>query len=91
MEHCENGELYNFIRLRGSLSSFEIQKYTSQLVSSIKYLHSQNITHSDIKLENILLDDDMNIKLIDFGFAQKMPKNKKKSTEYFGSGIYSVP
>lgn len=52
-----------------TLEEMEAKRILKQLLEVLEYLHDEGITHRDIKLENILLDNDNNIKLIDFGFS----------------------
>ena len=54
------------------------------------YCHNKCIAHRDIKLENILLDDDNNLKIIDFGFSTCIP-NDKKVKMFCGTPSYMAP
>lgn len=59
------------------LSEKHVQKLTWHLLSALHYLHSQRVSHRDLKPQNILLNnyhrlDDMEAKLCDFGLARKM-------------------
>lgn len=60
-------------RRAGQANAMNIFK---QLTLSVEYCHSKNICHRDIKLENIIIDDELNLKLIDFGFASLASKGK---------------
>ena len=52
-------------------SQSECKLVARKIASAVLYLHSRDIAHRDLKLENIIYANDGNIKLIDFGFAVK--------------------
>lgn len=39
------------------------------MIEGLEYLHKENVSHLDIKMENILVDANMNLQIIDFGFS----------------------
>ena len=77
-------DLYRFMRAkrvpRGHLNEYESWVITKQLILALKKVHSHEIIHSDIKPENIMLDDDLNIVLSDFGLAIRV----KQGQQYCG-------
>ena len=42
------------------------------MIQAVAYIHDQNIVHRDIKFDNFMISNDGTLKLIDFGFAQKL-------------------
>lgn len=69
MEYANNGDLLNILSEK-SLHIGEVLNYFRQLCEGVKYLHENGIVHGDIKMENILLNNEK-VKLSDFGLAKK--------------------
>ncbi|XP_060765664.1 hormonally up-regulated neu tumor-associated kinase homolog A [Neoarius graeffei] len=69
MELCPGGNLMNHIYEKKRLDEREAQKYVRQLVMAVEHLHRAGVVHRDLKIENLLLDEQDNIKLIDFGLS----------------------
>ena len=98
-EYCEGGELFD--QVRNQLSETQIAVIFKQLLSGLAYLHSHNIVHRDLKLENILIqetekskttgEDLFNIKIIDFGTARIFDNKKRKPQSIVGSSYYIAP
>ena len=78
MDFVSGGELYSKITRTGKLSDKECRRYVRQLCSALNYCHARNVCHRDIKPENILLDENDNVLLADFGFASIMQAEEPK-------------
>ena len=77
MELCAGGDLLNYVRRRRRLKE-DLAKYLfKQIIESLAYCHSKSILHRDIKLDNILLDMNGQIKICDFGVGKIVKKNEK--------------
>jgi len=91
LEQCENGTLKEFLKKKQNLTELEVKYYIVQLIKALKYLHSQRIIHRDLKLEHLLLDDKMELKVEGFHFATKLEfEGEKKKTEC-GTPKYIAP
>ena len=89
-EYLKNSDLHNYIFLLKKKFSEDIsRKLFFDLLKAVETCHKCGITHGDIKLENILLNSNFNLKLIDFGFA----KNIKDGpiSEITGTRFYNAP
>ena len=70
MEYFGGGSLADKVR-NGALPESEAVRYISQVADALALLHGKRMMHLDIKPANILLDDNDNAVLIDFGLAKQ--------------------
>lgn len=72
-ECCDGGELYFRLQKRGTYTDLDAAQASREMLRAVGYLHSHDVVHRDLKLENFLYqgeEDNTSLKLIDFGFAK---------------------
>lgn len=69
----------------------KVQKIFTQLVGAVAYVHNMSCVHRDLKLENILLDKNENVKLCDFGFTREYEGPLSYLQTFCGTVCYSAP
>ena len=90
MEYICAGDLLTYIKKRSKLTEPVAKFIFKQIILGIKHIHDNGIIHRDIKLDNILLDLDNNIKICDFGVSRKV-NNGDILFEQCGTPAYIAP
>ncbi|XP_055844636.1 serine/threonine-protein kinase fused [Episyrphus balteatus] len=84
-------DLHRYLAKNGAISEEKAQKLICHLVSALYYLHSNRILHRDLKPQNVLLNDDLQAKLCDFGLARNMTMGTHVLTSIKGTPLYMAP
>ncbi|EEP77866.1 hypothetical protein UREG_02715 [Uncinocarpus reesii 1704] len=81
------------VKKRRSLSLPEVRRFMVQLCGAVKYLHKRNVAHRDLKMGNLFLDRNMDIKVGDFGLAAIIlsEKDEKRRKTLCGTPNYIAP
>lgn len=90
MEYIEGGDLLEQMKNNVEFSEDEIEKMILAMTNALMYLHGKGIAHRDIKLANVLLDLEKNIKIIDFGLSREYVKGAQLYTSC-GSPCFAAP
>ncbi|KAM9786807.1 serine/threonine-protein kinase PLK4 [Syngnathus typhle] len=92
LEMCHNGEMGRYLKERKvSFSEEEARHFMHQIVKGMLYLHTHGILHRDLTLSNLLLSDNMNIKIADFGLATQLKLPNEKHFTMCGTPNYISP
>lgn len=69
---CAQGDLFRFVEENRGLPEATAFTYFRQIIRAVERLHQLGLVHHDMSLENIMLDDQMNAIVIDFGMVVKV-------------------
>lgn len=81
MEYCGGKDMYDFLSCHKYVPEKYAARWFKQLLAAVGHLHRNGIAHRDIKIENILLDDNYNLKLTDFGYCCKLQYTDNRCCE----------
>ena len=91
LELCSNNSMSELIKRRKKLTEMEVRFYLVQLLSALKYLHSNCVIHRDLKLGNLFIDNAMHLKVGDFGLATKLTHPEERKKTMCGTPNYIAP
>ena len=91
MEYINGGNLFDFVKKRRKLSEKTAKFLFRQIILGIQHMHNKNIVHRDIKLENILIDLNNNIKICDFGISLILNSLSDILYDQCGTPMYMAP
>ncbi|KAH9848815.1 Pkinase-domain-containing protein [Lenzites betulinus] len=91
LELCHNGSLMDMLRRRRRFTEPEARFFMVQLIGACHYMHANQVIHRDLKLGNILLDRNMNVKVADFGLAALIENPGERKKTICGTPNYIAP
>jgi serine/threonine protein kinase len=91
LEYCEGGELFEYVQDAGRFHDDLARYYFRGIVEAVAACHSVGVAHCDLKLDNILLDSNFQVKLADFGLATAIGSSDGLIEAYQGTKSYMAP
>ena len=90
LDYVPGGVFFDTCKVAGAMGEDAGRYFLSQIADALSYLHNEKkIAHRDLKLDNILVDNDLNLILADFGYATAENLTQLKS--YRGTKTYMAP
>jgi polo-like kinase 1 len=91
LELCPNQTLNDLLKKRRRFTEAETMFYIYELVQGLVYLRKERVIHRDLKLGNLFLGSNMELKIGDFGLAAKLEYEDEKKTTICGTPNYIAP
>eukprot|EP00794_Sanderia_malayensis_P007991 gene7991-8849_t len=91
LELCSRKSLVQLLKQRRTLTEPEVRYYIHQTIQGVCNIHDNRIIHRDIKLGNLFLNEDMDIRIGDFGLAVRLQDDNKKEMSVCGTPNYIAP
>jgi mitogen-activated protein kinase 7 len=88
-------DMHQIIRSQQPLTDAHYQSFIYQILAGLKYIHSANVLHRDLKPGNLLVNADCELKICDFGLARGYSSDPERDagflTEYVATRWYRAP
>ncbi|XP_020365256.1 serine/threonine-protein kinase PLK1 [Rhincodon typus] len=91
LELCRRRSLLELHKRRKAVTEPEARYYLKQVILGGQYLHDNNVIHRDLKLGNLFLNDDMEVKIGDFGLATTVQYEGERKKTLCGTPNYIAP
>ena len=91
MEYCGGGSLQDIYHITGPLTEKQIALMARETLQGLAYLHSMQKMHRDIKGANILLTENADVKLADFGVSAQITQTLGKRKSFIGTPYWMAP
>eukprot|EP01097_Dermamoeba_algensis_P006436 TRINITY_DN402_c0_g1_i1.p1 TRINITY_DN402_c0_g1~~TRINITY_DN402_c0_g1_i1.p1 ORF type:complete len:380 (-),score=80.40 TRINITY_DN402_c0_g1_i1:173-1222(-) len=89
-EYIPNGDLLAYLKKHPFVHEKKLRSIFTRVMLALQHLHSLHIVHRDVKLENILLDESLSPRLVDYNLSCFF-KNDHLIEKYCGSPLYCAP
>ncbi|CAI5709651.1 unnamed protein product [Peronospora destructor] len=90
-EFVKGSDLLERLLENGKMSQDQAAVVVRQLLSALEYCHTRNIFHRDLKLENVMITKDLEVKLIDFGMSEVVANAEQPLETVCGTPLYCSP
>ncbi|XP_013403756.1 serine/threonine-protein kinase PLK1 [Lingula anatina] len=91
LELCRRRSLMELHKRRRAVTEPEARYFLKQITEACVYLHQNKVIHRDLKLGNLFLNDEMEVKIGDFGLATKLDYDGERKRTLCGTPNYIAP
>jgi serine/threonine protein kinase len=92
LDYCAGGELFFHLGKEGRFHEGRAKFYAAQIILALEHVHSKGVVYRDLKPENVLLDENGNVKLTDFGLSKEgVTAVDEGASSFCGTPEYLAP
>ncbi|GMJ07999.1 mitogen-activated protein kinase kinase kinase 19 [Hibiscus trionum] len=92
LEYANRGSLADHVKKNGgNLMESDVRRYVRSILKGLRFVHAKGFVHCDIKLQNILLFGNGDVKIADFGLAKRNGEEKQGRMEIRGTPLNLAP